>query len=103
MDETLRIDKYLWFARFVKTRTAAHAVIAEGRLRIDGRVVDRAHVAVRVGNVLAFPLHGRVRVVRVTRLPMRRGPAEEARACYEEIPDPHAPENANVSQQLAEY
>jgi ribosome-associated heat shock protein Hsp15 len=83
--DTQRLDKFLWFCRLAKHRSDARA-IAEGRhLRIDGRVVDRAHVSVRVGNVLSFPLHDRVRVIRVTALPARRGPAVEARGCYEDM------------------
>lgn len=87
--ESLRLDKFLWFARFARHRGDAQA-IAEGRhLRIDGRVVDRAHAAVRVGNVLSFPLHDRVRVIRIAALPVRRGPASEARLCYIElVPEP---------------
>lgn len=51
-------------------------------MRLDGRVVTRAHAEVRIGAVLAFPLHGRVRVLRVAALPARRGPAAEAQALY---------------------
>lgn len=84
----MRLDKFLWFARLTKTRTLAQAVAAEGRLRIDGRAVDRAHAEVRPGQVLAFPLAGRVRVIRVETLPQRRGPAPEARTCYTELAEP---------------
>ena len=78
----MRLDRWLWWARLVKTRSAAQALAADGHLRVDGRAVDRAHAAVRIGNVLTFPLHGRVRVLRVEALPTRRGPAPEAQACY---------------------
>lgn len=81
----LRIDKFLWFARFARTRSAAQAIVEDGHLRIDGRVVDRAHAPVRVGSVIGFPLHDRVRIVRVLRLPARRGAAPEAQACYEDL------------------
>jgi ribosome-associated heat shock protein Hsp15 len=81
----LRLDKFLWFARLAKTRSSAQEVAAAGHLRIDGRPVDRAHAAVRVGNVLSFPLHDRVRVIRIEALPGRRGPAEEARALYTDL------------------
>ena len=91
----MRLDKYLWFVRLVKTRTLAQAITADGHLRIDGRAVDRAHAAVRVGNVLTFPLNGRVRILRVEALPARRGPAPEAQACYADL----SPLPANVSQQ----
>jgi ribosome-associated heat shock protein Hsp15 len=85
--ESLRLDKFLWFARIVKTRAQAQALAEEGRLRIDGRVVDRAHAPVRVGDVLSFALRGQVRVLRIDALPLRRGPPADARALYAELPD----------------
>lgn len=91
MSETLRLDKFLWFARLAKTRAFAQAVAEQGHLRISGRVVDRAHAAVRVGDVLSFPLHGRVRVIRILALPTRRGPPAEARECYEDLSPVDAP------------
>lgn len=89
MAPTQRLDRFLWFARVVKTRAIAQAIAGDGHLRIDGRAVDRAHAAVRAGNVLTFPLHGRVRVIRIEALPTRRGPALEARNCYVDLsPEP---------------
>lgn len=81
----MRIDRYLHCIRLVKSRTLAQALVAEGRVRIDGRRVERSSDEVRAGQVIALPLHGRVRVLRVVALPARRGPASEARACYAEI------------------
>lgn len=81
----MRLDRFLWFARLAPTRGAAQGIVADGRPRIDGRPVARAHAAVRVGDVLTFAAFGRVRVVRVDALPPRRGPAAEARACYAEL------------------
>jgi ribosome-associated heat shock protein Hsp15 len=89
--ESLRLDKFLWFARIVKTRGQAQALAEEGRLRIDGRVVDRAHAPVRVGEVLSFALRGEVRVLRIEALPARRGPPAEARALYSEPPESGGP------------
>lgn len=85
---TLRLDKFLWFARLAKTRSFAQEVAEAGHMRISGRIVDRAHAPVRVGDVLSFPLHGRVRVIRVEALPNRRGPASEARLCYSDLAPP---------------
>ena len=85
--DSLRLDKFLWFARFVKTRSAAQSLAEEGRLRIAGRVVSQAHAPVRIGDVLSFALHGNVRVIRVEALPARRGPPVEARALYSEVPE----------------
>ena len=85
MADGLRLDKFLWFARIVKTRASAQALAEQGRIRIDGRLIDRAHAPVRVGDVLSFAQRGAVRVLRVEALPARRGPSAEARALYTEI------------------
>ena len=81
----MRIDRFLWFVRLAKTRSAAQAIAEKGRLRIDGRPIDRAHCPVRVGNVLTFAAYDQVRVIRVEALPTRRGPAPEAQACYQDL------------------
>ena len=81
----VRLDNYLWHVRLARTRSAAAAVAGAGHVRIDGRVVARAHAPVRVGNVLTVPAHGRVWVIRVEALPLRRGSAPEAQACYTDL------------------
>jgi ribosome-associated heat shock protein Hsp15 len=81
----VRIDRYLHCIRLVKSRTLAQAVIDTGYVRIDGRLVEKVSEEVRIGSVVALPLHGRVRILRVLSLPERRGPAPEARLCYEEL------------------
>ena len=89
----MRIDRYLHCIRLVKSRTLAQAVIDTGHVRIDGKRVEKVSESVRVGSTIALPLHGRVRVIRVTALPERRGPAPEARLCYRElgVDEPGAP------------
>ena len=82
---TMRLDRFLWFVRLAKTRSAAQKIAGEGRLRLDGRAVDRAHASVRIGSVIAFMQGGRVRAIRVDTLPARRGPAPEAQACYTDL------------------
>jgi ribosome-associated heat shock protein Hsp15 len=81
----VRIDRFLFFIRLVKSRTLGQAVIETGHVRLDGRRVEKPSEDVRVGSVVALPLHGKVRVLKVLHLPPRRGPASEARACYEEL------------------
>ena len=81
----MRIDRFLFFIRLVKSRTLAQAVIDEGHVRVDGKRVEKSSEDVRVGSTIALPLHGNVRVLRVLALPERRGPASEARTCYEEL------------------
>jgi len=84
----MRIDKFLFFVRLVKTRTLAQKLIEAGHMRVDGRVIERAHSEVKAGSVLTFPLNGRVRILRVEELPNRRGPAPEAQACYTDLSPP---------------
>ena len=81
----MRIDRFLHCIRLVKSRTLAQAVVDAGHVRVDGKRVLKASEEVRVGSVIALPLHGQVRILRVLSLPERRGPAAEARACYEEL------------------
>jgi len=85
---TLRLDKWLWHARFFKSRTQAAAFCAEGRLRLNRRHIDRAHALVRVGDVLTFALGKLVRVVQVRALGARRGPPAEARLLYDDLAPP---------------
>jgi ribosome-associated heat shock protein Hsp15 len=83
--DTLRLDKFLWFARIVKTRALAQALAEDGRIRLDGRILTQAHTPVRVGDVLSFAQRGAVRALRVEALPARRGPPAEARLLYSEL------------------
>jgi ribosome-associated heat shock protein Hsp15 len=81
----MRLDKWLWHARFFKTRPLAGRFIEKARCRIDGRVTNKPHTVVAPGMVLAFALGPKVRVVRIVALGERRGPAPEARSLYDEI------------------
>lgn len=87
---SIRLDKWLWQARFFKSRTAATRLCADGRVRIGGRPVDKAHALVRPGDVLTFPQARAIRVVRVVALGTRRGPASEAQQLYDDL-SPEAP------------
>lgn len=84
-EASLRLDKFLWFARLARTRSAAQAYAEAGTLRLDGRRIDRAHAPVRIGSVIAFVQAGKVRIIRVAALPARRGPAVEAMRCYTDL------------------
>ena len=85
-----RLDKWLWQARFFKSRSLAARTCNRGKVRIDGAVVAKAHRPVRPGDVLTFPQARVIRVVRVAALAARRGPASEARALYEDLAPPAA-------------
>lgn len=77
-----RLDKYLFFVRLTRTRALAQQIVAQGHVRINGQSVVRGHAAVAPGQVITLPLHDQIRVIRVTGLPSRRGPAVEAQAHY---------------------
>ena len=81
----MRIDRFLFFIRLLKSRTLAQGLIETGHVRIDGRRVEKCSEEVRVGSVIALPLHDKVRILRVLTLPDRRGPSSEARLHYEEL------------------
>ncbi|HUF57211.1 MAG TPA: RNA-binding S4 domain-containing protein [Thermohalobaculum sp.] len=86
----LRVDKWLWQARFFKSRGLAGEVAASGRLRVNGTHVDKPAHGVRPGDVLTFPQGRSIRVIRVEALGFRRGPAAEAATLYSDL-DPPAP------------
>lgn len=86
-DDSLRMDKWLWQARFFKSRALAARLCTAGRIRVDGTKINKAHFAVRPGHVLTFPQGRRIRVVRVIALGERRGPAKEACMLYEDLSD----------------
>jgi len=80
-----RIDKWLFFARVVKSRSLAAKLVQSGRLRINRDKVEQAAHAVKPGDVLTITLDRRVLVYRVAACGTRRGPAEEARTLYEDL------------------
>jgi len=93
--QSLRLDKWLWFARLFKSRSLASRFCTEGRIRIAGKVVRKAHQAVRPGDVLTFAQGSRVRVIKIAALGVRRGPAARARQLYEDL-TPKAPPKPQV-------
>lgn len=78
----MRLDKLLWYLRLAKTRPVAQAMAEDGHIRLNGRRIDRAHQKIVVGDVLTVPAGVGVRVLEIVTLPVRRGPAPEAQACY---------------------
>lgn len=88
---TQRLDKWLWYARLVKSRTLAAALVAGGAVRVNRAKIAKASHAVGPGDVLTIAAHGRIRVVRVLGPGTRRGPAAEARLLYEDLASPAAP------------
>lgn len=88
---TQRADKWLWHARFFKTRSLAAKVIAGGHLRVNAIKVHKPAQSIGSGDVLTFPQGRRIRVVKVLGLGERRGPAAEAQALYEDLTPPEPP------------
>lgn len=81
----LRLDKWLWHARFFKTRSLAAREVSAGHVRINSEKTDKPARAVGPGDVLTFPQARRVRVVRIEALGTRRGPASEAQTLYTDL------------------
>jgi len=79
-----RLDQWLWFARFVKSRSLAARLCAAGAVTVNGSPVKKANHPVRMGDIVVLPQGGWQRTVRVVALGIRRGPAPEARLLYEE-------------------
>lgn len=98
--QSMRVDKWLWHARFFKTRTLASKLAAAGNIRINGQKQSRASATIRVGDVLTFPLNHHIRVIEVLALSLRRGPAPEAQALYidRDPPQPKKREEKMVEQ-----
>jgi ribosome-associated heat shock protein Hsp15 len=88
----IRADKWLWHARFFKTRTGAAKVITGGHLRVNSIKVAKPAHGIAPGDVLTFAQARQVRVVKVLVLSERRGPATEAQALYEDLSPPPDPE-----------
>ena len=89
-EPTPRLDKWLWYARFFKSRGLAAKLCNAGQLRIAGQAVTKAHHKIKPGDVLTFPQGRWIRVIKVLALSTRRGPAPEARLLYEDLKPPSA-------------
>ena len=84
-DERQRIDKWLWHARVVRTRSAAAALVTKGHVRVNGERSEAASRIVRAGDVITVALDRTVRIMKVTGFAERRGDAEAARVLYEDL------------------
>jgi ribosome-associated heat shock protein Hsp15 len=80
-----RIDKWLWHARVVRTRSAAAALAASGHVRLNGQRIDAPSRTVRAGDVVTVALDRTVRVLKVVSFAERRGSADDARDLYEDL------------------
>ena len=97
-EPALRLDKWLWYARFCKSRSLASKLCKSGRVRVNRHIAQKSHHEVRPGDVLTFPLGKHVRVIEVAALGQRRGPAAEAQTLYADLAPPPAREAAEAAE-----
>lgn len=83
--DSFRLDKWLWQARFFRSRSLSASLVAEGRVRVNGQPVRKPAHPLRPGDVLTFAQGARIRVIRVLAQGTRRGPASEAEALYDDL------------------
>ncbi|WP_151718702.1 RNA-binding S4 domain-containing protein [Gemmobacter serpentinus] len=96
---TIRLDKWLWQARFFRSRPMACEMIDEGHLRLNGQRCLKAGHQVGAGDTLTFPQGGRIRLIRVLAPGARRGPASEAQGLYLDLdPQSNLPEDPDAEQ-----
>lgn len=87
-DDRQRIDRWLWHARLVRTRTAAAELAESGHVRLNGQRVTAPSRPVKIGDVLTVAMPGRVRILKIEALSERRGGATSAREIYEDLTPP---------------
>ena len=86
--DKFRLDKWLWQARFVKSRSLAAGLVTGGHVRVNGQRAAKPAHGVQPGDVLTFPQGDRIRVVRILAPATRRGPATEAQTLYDDMSPP---------------
>ena len=85
---TQRLDRWLWFARFFKSRTLAASSVTSGKVRVNAERVSRAATLIGPGDTLTFPIGPHIRVIKIVGIGTRRGPAPEAQLLYEDLAPP---------------
>lgn len=81
----IRLDKWLWHARFFKTRSLCAKLVKAGHVRVNEVKVSKPSMQVKIGDGLVFPQADAIKIVKVQALGTRRGPAPEAQALYEDL------------------
>ena len=82
---TQRLDKWLWHARIVKTRSVAAQLVTQGKFKVNRERVIKPATMVKSGDVITMAVFGRVRVLKIEGFSQRRGPATEARTLYVDL------------------
>ena len=88
--EKIRLDKWLWYARFFKSRTVSAKQINSGKIRVNQKPIKKAKELVHLGDVLTFAQGAHIRVIEIVALGIRRGSAPEARELYKDLDPPEA-------------
>ncbi len=101
-DDRQRIDRWLWHARLVRTRTLAAELAESGRVRLNGGRVTASSRAVKIGDVLTVVLSGSVKILKVEGLSERRGGAPDAQALYEDLSPPPLPREQAAKPAIAQ-
>ena len=96
-----RLDRWLWHARIVKTRSLAQKLVTGGKVRINREKVLASSASVRIGDVVTVAVGKRIIVYRILGFAARRGPAVEAQQLYEDLTPREAPDNAGGSNGIA--
>jgi ribosome-associated heat shock protein Hsp15 len=99
MTDRQRVDRWMWHARIVRTRSAAAELALAGHVRLNGVRIEAASRAVRPGDVLTIALDRAVRVLRVEGFAERRGGAEDARGLYSDLTQDSAPPTDAASEE----
>jgi len=84
----LRLDKWIWHARFFKTRSLAAARVTAGAVRVNGEIAQKRATIIVPGDVLTFAMGDDIRVIQIDGIGIRRGPAPEAQALYTDLSPP---------------
>lgn len=82
---TLRLDVYLYYIRIFKSRSIATKFVSTNRLRISGKVTQKPHKMISIGDVLTMTINDNIKILKVLNIPNRRGPYSEALNFYEDI------------------
>jgi ribosome-associated heat shock protein Hsp15 len=85
---SMRLDQWLWYARFAKSRSRAARLCTAGVVTVNGLAVKKAHCTIRVGDIVVVPHGVLARTVLVKALGERRGPSPEARSLYVDAATP---------------
>ncbi len=85
LNGVLRLDKWLWYARFMKSRSKATKFCQSSRFCVNSLIVAKAHFLIKKNDVLTFSIDNNIKIIKILNLGVRRGPAPEAQALYEDL------------------